>query len=649
VHSAEVRQMISEIRAVYNGTLTYSANHDSYAHIDWWDAVDMIGISMYSMMTIAWDPTVYDLQTVWDGTYYELDELALKWNKPIAFTEIGIQARDGSNMIPNDNQISKERDVAEMENYYRSLFQSRIWTAPWFKGAYWWLWTANQELDGFSPILINGTIKAEYEKAHIIQQLAFPAFPTLIPLAGGIIILAIVIRKPGSPVLDSDFSFKPRREEGANSTGGTEIAPSEMKQTEVLLGISIGCLFSTVASSFTIGVYSVIQKSFSYAIILGLSTTETVITFAALLLIGIVIGLLFLRVLPRYVLIAAFLLLLFYPYLSLGSHYQMVFVSTFFDILLLFLFVAAVAVFSIKCKVQNLMRVIIIAVLVAAGFFLLVLAFDTLAVAFLAIPVGIAILTGHAGKHDRSQRELATKTLEGGKGRRRWVKTPMEMMLIMNSLLAGMIIPFGNSIINLVRMNFLAVAVHYIPALVTAGIILVVVILWRARISERPRFDWTRLFSNDYLLISGLVLGLGGILFILTGRYLAIWAFLSGMYLIQYIGTLVVNLRKGITRDNIGGGFVYLAVSIICFVLGFMLNAIKGLLVYTVTFLTFKNGQILIRDPLVDPVAMFDVPLLLDGIVLAIVVFLATVLLVYRSILRAWLKRRVQGMRVQKT
>jgi hypothetical protein len=475
-----------------------------------------------------------------------------------------------------------------------------------------------------------------YEKAHVIQPLAFPVFPTLIPLAGGIILLVLMIRKPGSPILDGHFSFKSRE---VDLTGSVE-SPGAIKQNEVLLGISIGGLFSTAASSLTIGVYGVIQKSFSYAIILGLSTTEVLITFAVLLLLGIAIGLLFLRVLPRYVLIVAFLLLLFYPYLSLGSHYQMIFVSTFFDLMLLFLFVAAVAVFSIKCKVQNLLRVIIIAVLVAAGFFLLVLAFDTLAIAFLSVPVGIAILTGQSGNHGESQRESVMKTLEGGKGRRRWVKTPMEMMLVMNSLLAGMIIPFGNSIINLVRMNFLAISVHYIPALVAAGIILAVVIWWRGRSSERPRFDWTRIFSNDNLLISGLVLGLGGILFILTGRYLVIWAFLSGMYLIQYIGTLVVNVRKGITRDNIGGGFVYLAVSVICFVLGFMLNAIKGLLVYTVTFLVIKDGQILIRDPLLDPVAMFDVPLLLDGIVLALIIFLGTVLLAYRSIVRAVIKRR---------
>ncbi|MEX2680454.1 MAG: hypothetical protein Q6373_002555 [Candidatus Sigynarchaeota archaeon] len=647
VHSAEVRQLINEVRAVYHGKITYSANHDSYAHIDWWDAVDMIGISMYSMMTIAWDPSVLELRTIWDGSYYELEELALKWNRPIAFTEIGIQAKDGSNIIPNDNQISEEKDIDEMRNYYISLFQSKIWTAPWFKGAYWWIWdyqdpATNPDLKDFNPILIKDTIKAEYEKIHVIQPIAFPAFPALVPLATGIVMLVLIIRRPGSPALCSGFSFKKRREEGTNGSAGTGLSLNEMKHNEVLLGISIGGLFSTVATSLTIGVYGVIQKSFSYAIILGLSTTEILITFAAILLFSIAIGLVFLRFLSRYILIAAFLLLLFYPYLALGNHYQMIFVTTFFDLALLFLFVAAVALFSIKCKVEHLLRVITIAVLVAGGFFLLVLAFDTLAIAFLAIPVGLAILAGRAAKPSVPlplEGLPRYRTRLGG-----WrIKIPIQMMMVMNSLIAGILIPFGNSIINLVRTNFLAVSMHYIPALVAAGIILVVAI-WQRRSAERSRFDWTTIFSNDYLLLSNLILGVGGILFILAGRLIVIWAFVSGMYVIQYFGTLVVNVRRAITRDNIGGGFAYLTVIVICFVLGFMINAIKGLLVYVVTFLTIKDGAIIRRDPAIDPVATFDVPLLLDGLVLGVVIFLTTILIAYRLIVRAVMKRlRLRG------
>lgn len=643
VNSEAVRDMIAQIRAVYSGSLTYSANHDSFAMIDWYDAIDVIGISMYSMMTIAWNPTISDLKTVWNGMYHELEELALKWNKPIAFTEIGIQARDGSSIIPNDNQLSQERDIAEMENYYLSLFQSRIWTAPWFKGAYWWIWdyqdpAINPNLKDFNPILIKDTIKAEYEKVHAVDAPTLPVASATIPLVVGIIMLALVVRKSRSPLLDARFSFNaPGITVTAIATATREEQPAATRQDDILLGIAIGSLFSTAASSLTLNVYDAIQKSFSYAIILGLSTTEILATFAGLLLAGIVIGLVALRFFPRHVLLAAVLLLLFSPFLALGNRYQMLFASTFFDLAIVFLLAAAVAVFSIKCKVQSILRVIFVVAVIMLGFFLLVLAFDKVATTFIAIPVGLAMISG-AGKGETGPVPNARGK---SNGRHRRAKTGMEMMLPWNALLAGMIIPLGNSIINLVRMNVLVVAMHYIPALVVASGIIAVVAWWQGRKSEGRRFDWTSIFTNRRLMASALLVGLGGFLFIIGGRFMIIWALVSGMYFIQFTGTLVINVRKGITRDNIGGGFAYLAVTTTCFVLGFMLNAIKGLLVYVVTFLTIKDGQIVRRDPAIDPVATFDVPFLLDGMVLAIVVLISAIMLGYYLIARSVKKRRI--------
>lgn len=646
VHSDAVRQMIKSIREVYTGLLTYSANHDSYMFVDWWDAVDIIGISMYTMMTISMDPTVSDLQTVWDGMYYELEELALKWNRPVAFTEIGIQARDGSNMIPNDNQISLERDIPEMENYYLSLFQSRIWTASWFKGAYWWIWDYNDpvynpNLDSFNPILIKDTIKTEYVKTHVIEPVVFPVASTIVPVIAGGIMILIVFLKTDSPILNQRFSLKKRRSEekvAEDSLNNEKATPLKMKQNDILLGISIGSLFSMIISSLTISVYGVIQKSFSFAIILGLSTTETVITFAALLLASIFIGLIILRVWPRYILIVAFLLLLLVPYVAVGSHYQMIFLSTFLELILLFIFVGATVLFSIKCKPGNILRVILVAIFVGLSFSVLVLVFDTLAIAFLTIPIAYAIINGQGAFSKKPEEPMIS--IDSGNAVQK-DKTPMEMMLVLNSLLAGMLIPFGNAIINLVHMNYLSVIVHYLPALVAGGVILIIVIWWRTRNTARSRFDWARIFTNKSLLISDLVFGLSGIVFVLSGRFILIWAFISGFFFIQFVGTLLANFKKGFTEKKIGRGFGYLAVIGICFVLGFMINGIKGLLVYTVTFLAFKDGQLVRRDPLIDPVPQFNVPLVLDGFVLAIIVILATILLVYYKIVQSWKKKRM--------
>nr|MDO8114906.1 hypothetical protein [Candidatus Sigynarchaeota archaeon] len=345
VHSDGVRSMIAAIRAVFSGKLTYSANHDSYTFIDWYDAIDIIGISMYTMMSITWNPTILDLKTVWDGIYYELEELALKWNRPVEFTEIGIQARDGSSMIPNDNQLSLVRDVDEMANYYLSLFQSKIWTAPWFKGAHWWIWDdqdpeINPNLDSFNPILLKDLIQAEYTKEHVVEPPTLRLLTMVAPLVSICVVLVLLVWRAGGVLPGDAVGFGKKQKLARNAmlavnTGG------EGNRNDISFGILAGCVIANITTSLTINVYGVIYKSFSYSIILGLSTTETLITFGGLLLAGIVAGLILLRWFPRHALLVAFCLLLFYPFLSIGNPIQTIFVKTLFDLLVLFLLVGA--------------------------------------------------------------------------------------------------------------------------------------------------------------------------------------------------------------------------------------------------------------------------------------------------------------------
>jgi hypothetical protein len=65
------------------------------------------------------------------------------------------------------------------------------------------------------------------------------------------------------------------------------------------------------------------------------------------------------------------------------------------------------------------------------------------------------------------------------------------------------------------------------------------------------------------------------------------------------------------------------------FVVGFILNGIKGLYIYALTFLVIKDGQILRRDPAIDPVPPFDVPLVLNALIVGIIVILASIIFCY--------------------
>ena len=63
--SASWRSIISGIRTVYSGPLTYAANHGNEGNIDWWGELDYIGIDAYYSLTSKNNPTLYELKTAW--------------------------------------------------------------------------------------------------------------------------------------------------------------------------------------------------------------------------------------------------------------------------------------------------------------------------------------------------------------------------------------------------------------------------------------------------------------------------------------------------------------------------------------------------------------------------------------------------------
>jgi len=47
IHRPEWRQVISDVRRIYSGTLLYSAHWDGYKNVPFWDDLDGVGIGVY--------------------------------------------------------------------------------------------------------------------------------------------------------------------------------------------------------------------------------------------------------------------------------------------------------------------------------------------------------------------------------------------------------------------------------------------------------------------------------------------------------------------------------------------------------------------------------------------------------------------------
>jgi hypothetical protein len=135
---ARWRELIRDVRKIYDGPLTYAANWDEYPNIDFWDALDYIGIDAYFPLTDKYDATLPEIVRGWEKRADEIEGWLAKKNlaKPILFTELGYPSVDGANVQPWVG-ISNVRDRQEQADCITAAFQV-LTRRDWFRGFYWW-------------------------------------------------------------------------------------------------------------------------------------------------------------------------------------------------------------------------------------------------------------------------------------------------------------------------------------------------------------------------------------------------------------------------------------------------------------------------------------------------------------------------------
>lgn len=145
--SDEWRLIVSEVRALFPGQLLYAANWDEYASIDWWDALDYIGIDAYFQLSTKNDPTVAELKAAWIPLVNELEQQSETWSKGIVLTEIGYQSKDGTSMAPYNFGAQGNVDLEEQSDCYEAAIES-LKGKEWWEGVFWWNWTVEPNQGG---------------------------------------------------------------------------------------------------------------------------------------------------------------------------------------------------------------------------------------------------------------------------------------------------------------------------------------------------------------------------------------------------------------------------------------------------------------------------------------------------------------------
>ena len=141
---ARWQQLITLIRAVFSGTLVYSANWDHYRDARLFELVDEIGVVAYFSLREPSQPS--DVQTLtasWRRIGRELDADLARYEKPFIFTEVGYRSRAGATAAPWDESSGGAADVEEQRRGFESFrlaFTEPLAARARIDGLYIWNW-----------------------------------------------------------------------------------------------------------------------------------------------------------------------------------------------------------------------------------------------------------------------------------------------------------------------------------------------------------------------------------------------------------------------------------------------------------------------------------------------------------------------------
>ncbi|MCK5401376.1 MAG: glycoside hydrolase [Flavobacteriaceae bacterium] len=140
--------LISKIKEIYKGKLTYAANWDEFKRTPFWSQLDFIGVDAYFPVSISKTPTLEECSEGWKQHKNLIKEISNKYNKPILFTEFGYRSVDFSGKEPwkSDRSLTSVNLEAQI-NATKALFEE-FWKEDWFAGGFVWKWHHDYEQSG---------------------------------------------------------------------------------------------------------------------------------------------------------------------------------------------------------------------------------------------------------------------------------------------------------------------------------------------------------------------------------------------------------------------------------------------------------------------------------------------------------------------
>jgi hypothetical protein len=139
-YEKEWRRIISRVRDVYGGKLTYAANWDIYDQISFWDELDYIGIQAYFPLVEHELPSAEEIAKGWDRVYEKIIPFADNLSRQIIFTEIGYDISVNAAKEPWISGMSDHEEGESLQKLCLKIALEKIQTYDQMAGLFLWKW-----------------------------------------------------------------------------------------------------------------------------------------------------------------------------------------------------------------------------------------------------------------------------------------------------------------------------------------------------------------------------------------------------------------------------------------------------------------------------------------------------------------------------
>jgi hypothetical protein len=137
------RGVIREVRARFDGPLTYSANwYDEFEDVAFWDDLDFIGVQAYFPLATVTEREagrVVRLVAAWAPHARSIEAVQKRFDLPVLFTEVGYRSTADAAEKPWEWWSEAPIDPGLQADCFEAMFEV-FWDRPWFAGAYIWKW-----------------------------------------------------------------------------------------------------------------------------------------------------------------------------------------------------------------------------------------------------------------------------------------------------------------------------------------------------------------------------------------------------------------------------------------------------------------------------------------------------------------------------